>query len=202
MPAVARPGTVYVAETPDDEDIGRVTGRFDAHWESEDDGSAWTQGPRGATLQEAVAWGRRQADVVLVTIGGEYEFSAGATNPEPERYPALDPSLSLAPRPTGTPFDGSVQTGTWMLSLSVRSTTGLRSDVERVADALVARAVLADAERSDEGDAIMITGTASAPGLVPAFKRTHQQSMDTLIELMGPEALKSVVFGLALAGPA
>jgi hypothetical protein len=105
----ARTGTVYVAEDFDDEDLTRLTATFSAHWES-DEGDGFEPGPEGVSAEEAIAWGRRHADVVLILLGGEDEhFSAGVRQPEGEPFPAWPAGgIEVRPRPIGSPRDVAV----------------------------------------------------------------------------------------------
>lgn len=74
-------GRVYIGEGFDSE--GFLLGRFSAHWQSGTDPVQFEEGPQGVSVEEAIARGRRMADVVLVRLGGEgLERSAGVTRPE------------------------------------------------------------------------------------------------------------------------
>lgn len=78
-----RPGIVFVGEDPDDADFLVWSGRFSAHWEGPD-GERFVQGPEGVTPDEAIRWGREQADVVLIRVGdSDVHYSAGAQPPPP-----------------------------------------------------------------------------------------------------------------------
>jgi hypothetical protein len=67
-----RSGTAYVSEYLD---AAFWTGRFNAHWEG---GAEHEEGPRSVSLEEALAWARARADVVLVRPGDDGYYSAGA----------------------------------------------------------------------------------------------------------------------------
>ena len=78
-----KPGVVFVGEHIDDEPF-MWSGRWHAHWESED-GRDSSQGPEEVSAEEAIAWGREQADVVLIRPGdSDTLYSAGARSPEPQ----------------------------------------------------------------------------------------------------------------------
>jgi hypothetical protein len=74
-------GIVFVGEEFDDEDVTMWPGRFLATWQS-DDGDSHIEGPTGVSADEAIAWGREHAEVVLIRLGdsGEYH-SAGTKQP-------------------------------------------------------------------------------------------------------------------------
>lgn len=74
-----KPGRVFIGEDFDDQGLGEMwPGRWSAHWES-DDGQSWTQGPQGVSAQDAIAWGREQADIVLIRPGDtDVHYSAGS----------------------------------------------------------------------------------------------------------------------------
>jgi hypothetical protein len=97
-----RDGVVFIAEDrePDEHAPGAwwFNARFDAHWESED-GRECREGPAGVSAQEAIEWGRRQADVVQIRVGdGDLGgadhgyFSAGVTQPDGDRLPVWPPA--------------------------------------------------------------------------------------------------------------
>jgi hypothetical protein len=78
-----RDGTVFIAEDYDPEDFGTLTGRFSAIWQGE---RGYRQGPEGVSAEEAIAWGRSQADKVVIRLGdSDVEYSAG--NRPPDRGP-------------------------------------------------------------------------------------------------------------------
>lgn len=80
-----RPGTVWIAEDFDDEEFGYLTGLFSAHWEGPD--NEQELGPQFAPVEEALAWGRGRADVVLIRSGESHYYSAGARQPEGRELP-------------------------------------------------------------------------------------------------------------------
>jgi hypothetical protein len=76
-----RSGTVIVGEEEDCDPFPFWTGRFSAHWESGD--GDFRDGPVNVTAEEAIAWGRTQADVVLIRLGdSELYYSAGDRAPD------------------------------------------------------------------------------------------------------------------------
>jgi hypothetical protein len=75
-------GTVFVSEASDDDDTDMCTGLWSAHWQLRDQ---WREGPDGVSLQEAIVWGRQQADVVLVSpADSDVQYSAGVRPPQRE----------------------------------------------------------------------------------------------------------------------
>lgn len=86
--------TVYIAEIEDFDDWSILTGRFTAHVESDDD---LYEEIEEVSADEAIAWGRERAAVVLIRTGESDYYSAGAENPHdlPEWPP---PDLHLGRR--------------------------------------------------------------------------------------------------------
>jgi hypothetical protein len=121
----SKPGTVMIAEdmdhwphvdvvdlarrevdfsTLDPSDVFCWTGRFTAHWQSGDNRS-YRDGPDEVSAEEAIAWGRSQADVVFIRVGdgdlgGDESgyFSAGTRHPDPET-PVWPEGTSVTARP-------------------------------------------------------------------------------------------------------
>ena len=70
-------GVVFIAEEFDRENPTMWSGRFFATWQS-DDGASRLEGPRGVSADEAIAWGREHAEVVLIRLADSHEYqSAG-----------------------------------------------------------------------------------------------------------------------------
>jgi hypothetical protein len=80
-----RPGTVWITEDFDDREFGYLTGLFSAHWQGPDD--EHELGPQLAPVEEALAWARERADVVLIRSGESDYYSAGARQPEGRELP-------------------------------------------------------------------------------------------------------------------
>jgi hypothetical protein len=128
-----RPGIVWIAEdmhTWPHVDVGDLvrrgvdlrtftpgdlfcwTGLFSASWQdTETDRAEWfREGPDDVPVEEAIAWGRSQADVVQVRVGdgdlgGDDDgyFSAGERHPYPE-IPVWPEGLTVSPRPYQGPW--------------------------------------------------------------------------------------------------
>jgi hypothetical protein len=81
---------VYIAELEDFEGSSILTGRFRAHVESEDDGLG--EEIEDVSADEAIAWGRERADVVLIRTGDSDYYSAGAENPDLDDLPEWPPA--------------------------------------------------------------------------------------------------------------
>jgi hypothetical protein len=80
------PGIVFIAEDQDWADSLVWSGRFSAHWGSRD-GESFVLGPQGVSADEAILWGRKQADVVVIRLGdSDVHYSAGARPPRPEDF--------------------------------------------------------------------------------------------------------------------
>jgi hypothetical protein len=106
-----REGTVFIGEDFDAEQFGLLTGTFTAHWQAAD-GQEHLLGPRGVSADEAIAWGRQHADVVLIRLGdSDLHHSAGSRHlpdlpvwPEgkevaPRRLPGMEHLDLESPRP-------------------------------------------------------------------------------------------------------
>lgn len=89
-------------------DVMSYTGRFFAHWQSDDD-QQFEQGPHNVSVEKAIEWGRSRADVVWARVGdgdlgGDEEryFSAGTQHPDPD-VPVWPDGMEVIARPyTGT----------------------------------------------------------------------------------------------------
>jgi len=92
-----RDGTVFITEDADDDPI-MWSGRFSAHWESQNP-PRHVQGPQGVSVNEAIAWGRGRADVVLVRVSeSNVPYSAGACLPAGTQPPAWSQSATVGRR--------------------------------------------------------------------------------------------------------
>lgn len=137
-------GTVFIGEDFDDEDPWVWPGRFSAHWEA-DDGSEFVQGPKGVSLDEAIAWGRSRGDVVLVRPGdSDVYYSAGTSHPtdDSDDLPVWPERATVQRRrhPGMEHLDISAdQPLRWMVRLPRQlPAEGFREHARRVADALAA----------------------------------------------------------------
>jgi hypothetical protein len=88
----ARKPYAHLTEGLLDEPAGWCSGRFDGWIE--------TGRPRGGgpiedvDLQTALDWAAARVSIILVSIGGEDHFSAGAEQTEPDPYPSCRPRPS------------------------------------------------------------------------------------------------------------
>jgi hypothetical protein len=90
------PGLVLVTEQFDDDDDDVCSGLWSAHWQS---GDQWRHGPEGVSAQEAIAWGRRQADVVIVEAAdSDVRYSASAGTGAASELPAWPEGRELPRR--------------------------------------------------------------------------------------------------------
>lgn len=72
-------GTVFIAELLDPEEQFTLTGLFAGHLEGDDDLAGEFE---DLPADEAIAWGRERAGVVLIRTGDSDYYSAGVDNPE------------------------------------------------------------------------------------------------------------------------
>lgn len=132
-------GIVFIAE--DDDGIGLLSGLFSAHWEP-DGPDGLEDGPQAVSAEEAIAWGRTRADVVLIRVGEEGYRSAGVRQPAsgnlPE-WPAAGLELSRRRAPSLAYLDRTEHDPpiAWEVRLSVRLEVRTpQSFAERLADAI------------------------------------------------------------------
>jgi hypothetical protein len=182
----ARSGVAFVSEEFDPDDAWRLTGRFSAHWE-DPDRDGYVAGPRAVSLEEAIAWARRSAPVVLVRLGDDDEdYSAGDERPDEAIRPWPTRGMVVRPRPFGAALDGSEQVVTWSLESTVRSgdfpTDAIRTGLEAHA-----HVTIVTIRRSAPGS-MTVRYAVSAEGSVEALQR-------------GDEALTRVVEDLTHGAP-
>jgi hypothetical protein len=111
--------------------LNRALQLFAAHWEDES-GQHFKQGPENVPVEDAIAWGRARAPVVLVNVGDKSTpFSAGDADLPNESLPRWPKKgMVIRPRPFGTPTDGSQQTVRWLVR-SLVSVPSVSDDVLR-----------------------------------------------------------------------
>jgi hypothetical protein len=89
-------GRVWIAEDEDHEADFMLTGRFSGYL---DRGGRADQRFENLDVEDAIAWGRARAAVVLIRTGTSGYYSAGARNPSPNEYPPWPPAgLNLGRR--------------------------------------------------------------------------------------------------------
>jgi len=66
-----------------------LTGRFYGHFERDD---RLIEEFDDLSAEEAIAWGRERAEVVLIRMGDSDYYSAGQSNPDPEEYEPWPPT--------------------------------------------------------------------------------------------------------------
>ena len=86
-----RRGIVYIAQDLDER--GERRDFFSGHWELPDPPTSLEHGPGWTDAEEALAWGRERAPVVLVRLGSQY-YSAGDAEPEGKNLPRWPPAES------------------------------------------------------------------------------------------------------------
>ena len=95
-----RPPQVFIAEESDyDESLGREvwTARFWAHFE-ESDGSH-RPGPELVAAEEAIEWGRRQAEIVQIRVGDQCYQAGVRPHPGCVDEPRWPPPRPVRRRP-------------------------------------------------------------------------------------------------------
>ena len=197
-----RSGTVFVAEDSDDEDLGMWSGRFSAHWEAHDGSQPWfVEGPQGVPLDEAIAWGRSQADVVLVLLGPyDVRYSAGTRHPvvDGEQLPVWPESATVERRRRAgmehldIAADEPVR---WTVRLARQlPAEGFEQHVRRVADALAADDSVAEL-RVDDGRQPFEAGFRFS-----VLARSHAEAFDRVlaVEERTSDAAPSAIDGVTL----
>jgi hypothetical protein len=91
------PGAVFIAEDIDPRDFSWLTGTFSAHWEAPH-GKGFRDGPEGVTADEAVAWGREQAEVVLIRLADSDVYQSAGTREPAFEAPPWQPGTAVRPR--------------------------------------------------------------------------------------------------------
>ena len=80
-----------VYELRDEDDLDYLTGSFETRWTPMRGAGAY-DGPWGISLEEALAWGRERAAVILVHLDSDEWYSAG---PEARKgVPTLPPDFT------------------------------------------------------------------------------------------------------------
>lgn len=162
--------TAWVEELGDDAETGRMSGRFDAFWES---GSfdVVVDGPSNVSLRSAVEWAREYATVVYVQIDGKY-YSAGERHPDGSipRMPAS--GLTVMPRPEGTPTDGTEQTRVWRV---------------------VSRVVLKSGVGGEAVDALSAEVTADSRVAEVTCERVDARELRVRLDIVGRSASAAVL---------
>lgn len=91
---------VFIAEESDyDEALGGEvwTARFFAHFEGAD--GKHREGPALVSAEEAVDWGRRQAEIVQVRVGDRYYQAGARAHPDCADEPTWPPPVPVRRRP-------------------------------------------------------------------------------------------------------
>lgn len=186
--ATELPGTVFIAEDIAPDDIYLLTGRFSAHWEASE-GPEHRDGPEGVTVEEAIAWGRTQADVVLLRLGDDdFHYSAGTRQPPPvegddEHFPVWPDGKRVARRrlPGMEHLDiVADEPIAWQVRFPRRvSARQAERDAERLLDAVAHDPDVSEprceVERgSDRADAVM---------RFTVLARTHQRAMRLVLDI-------------------
>ena len=175
------PGAVFIAEEIDPRDVYWLTGAFSAHWEAPH-GTGFRDGPEGVTADEAVAWGREQAEVVLIRLADSDVYqSAGRRRPDPET-PLWQPGTIVRPRrrPGMEHLDLEAEEAIpWEVRLPRWvSRTRTDAEVEQVRESLAADPAVSglrvEVQRGDRVEAI-------CRFVVRA--RSHREAMQTVLDI-------------------
>ena len=97
-----RPPQVFIAEESDyDESLGQEvwTARFFVHFEGSD--GSFCKGPDLVSAEDAIDWGRRQADIVQIRVGNRYYQAGVRPHPDCASGPRWPPLLPVHRRPAG-----------------------------------------------------------------------------------------------------
>jgi hypothetical protein len=178
-----REGTVFISE-----DVGEsywFPGTFSASWQH---GDRYRDGPAGVSAEEAIAWGREQADRVLIRLADSDYYSAGSEPAgdrepwpegrvvEPRRQPGME-HLDLA---SEAPIDWEVRLARWI------SRERTDADVAALLEALAAEPgvgdVRAEVERGARVEAILrfTIQARSHPEAVSAARAVERRAVDTV----------------------
>jgi hypothetical protein len=167
-------GVAWVSEMALRDEPGRFTNQFRAHWES-GDGRSHTDGPAGVTVEEALAWARARARVVLVTLGdGKQLYSAGVEDPEG------DGSWS---RWNGPAQRRDADTVSWQLSLALTAPPDEVAHLDAVVRGLTASRVLSGVEVVQRDGGYVVSGAVAGERAVSAVRTVHRLFMDVLSQL-------------------
>ena len=93
---------MFIAEESDyDESLGREiwTARFSAHFEGGD--GSHRDGPHLVSVEEAIAWGRRQAEIVQIRVADRYYQAGARPHPECADEPRWPPLIAVRRRSAG-----------------------------------------------------------------------------------------------------
>ena len=99
-----RPSQVFIAEESDyDESLGGEvwTARFFAHFEGSD--GSHREGPHLVSAEEAVEWGRREAEIVQIRVGDRHYQAGSRPHPDCEDEPSWPLRVPVRRRPFGEP---------------------------------------------------------------------------------------------------
>jgi hypothetical protein len=188
--AAEQPGTVFIGEDVLADDVYLLTGRFSAHWEASE-GREHRFGPEGVPVEEAIAWGRTQAAVVLVRLGEDvFHYSAGSRQPSPvaaddEDFPIWPEGKQVVSRrvPGMEHLDlVSDQPVPWRVRYPRRvSVRNPERDAERLLevverDAGVSEAACEVEHGTDRADAVL---------RFTVFARTHEEAMGLVFTIVG-----------------
>jgi hypothetical protein len=154
-----REGTVFIAEDPGGEPYW-FPGTFSAHWEARG-GNGFRDGPEGVSAEGAIAWGRAQADRVLIRLADSDYHSAGSRpaaglDPWPDGVvvePRREPGMEHLDLVAKEPIAWQVRLARWV------SRERTDADVAALLELLAAEPAVADlhaeVERGERVEAVL-----------------------------------------------
>lgn len=185
---LAETQVALVTELGDPNDVGRYSGLFAAHTD-DPSGAESKMGPVDVPVEEAIAWGRAQAEVVLVQVGGgdDGEYSAGSREALDKRTRPWPPhGLKIAARPERSALDGSEQVVAW----KIRAEAAVPPAVaEEVISVLAKNETVADAGAALESRN-QIEFILQARGATPALKIGWRLFRSAVADVLGPKNLE------------
>lgn len=158
----SREGTVFIAEDMATGEHYWFPGTFSAHWGAPH-GQGFRKGPEGVSADVAIAWGREQADRVLIRLADSEYYSAGRKTakdlePWPEGMvvePRREPGFEHLDLVADEPVPWQVRLPRWI------SRARTETDVERLREALrgdrsVSEVLRIEVRRAERVDAIAL----------------------------------------------
>lgn len=184
-----RDGTVWIAEDIDPEDPMLLTGRFSGYLDRDDRAEEEFD---DLTADDAIAWGRARADVVLIRAGDTDYFCAGEINPDPEEVGLWPPAGIRLERRRFPGFEALDRLASdppvlWEVRVQARAPANLmrEADLRGFHDSLkaqpAARAVRAPAPGYPPGSAAFLVSTSSHTQAQELAGRLADEAFQALI---------------------
>ena len=96
---------------------GRHAGRFETQLRRTD--GELVLGPEDLSVEDALAWARQRAPVVLIRLGGDNDFYSAGRESIPDVTRSWPEGLKVLPRPYGEPPDSQRQTVIWAVNVAI-----------------------------------------------------------------------------------